>query len=188
MKTCHPTQTHYCTNQTLLLVMCCSLCIEAANYIIKSFRQGIKPTLYHKDMYMSKNKPIESCDMNQPTYILYISERTQITQPPLAITEVEKGSVASLQCGVSHDVNVNITWKWYQGQVELNPSDRITIEQDGTLTILSVYSSDSGVYKCQVLSAGGNDERSTNLKVIGLCYLYIHSDSLKYQGHYLIQF
>ncbi|XP_063416277.1 protein sidekick-2-like [Mytilus trossulus] len=97
---------------------------------------------------------------------LNVYQRTQITQPPLAFTELEKGSVASLQCGVSHDVNVNITWKWYQGVVELNPSARVTIEQDGTLTILGVYCEDNGVYRCQVLSAGGNDERSANLKVI----------------------
>ena len=95
-------------------------------------------------------------------------ERTQITQPPPAITEVIKGSVASLQCGVSHDVNVNVTWKWYQGLVELSPSDRITIEQDGTLKILGVYSGDNGLYKCEVTSAGGNDQRTTTLKVIGL--------------------
>ena len=102
----------------------------------------------------------------------FSSEKTQITQPPLTPTEAVKGSVASLQCGVSHDVNVNITWKWYQDNVELTASDRITIEQDGTLKILGVFSEDNGLYKCQVISAGGNDERNTTLTVIGLYNLF----------------
>lgn len=105
-------------------------------------------------------------------HVLLFPERTQITHPPLTTTEAIKGSVASLQCGVSHDVNVNITWKWYQDNVELTASDRITIEQDGTLKILGVYSGDNGLYKCQVISAGGNDERTTTLKVIGLYLLF----------------
>ena len=99
---------------------------------------------------------------------LNVYQRTQITQPPLTPTEAVKGSVASLQCGVSHDVNVNITWKWYQDNVELTASDRITIEQDGTLKILGVFSEDNGLYKCEVISAGGNDSRTTTLKVIEL--------------------
>lgn len=105
-------------------------------------------------------------------HVLLFPERTQITQPPLTTTEAIKGSVAAMQCGVSHDINVNITWKWYQDSKELTASDRVTIEQDGTLKILGVYSEDNGLYKCQVMSAGGNDERTTTLKVIGLYLLF----------------
>lgn len=99
--------------------------------------------------------------------------RTIITQPP-SNTSVIKGSSAALQCGVSKDPNVEVSWHWFLTQsdppttVEVTNSARHTVSStDGTLTITGVYNVDIGWYRCQVISKGGNDSRSAFFQVTG---------------------
>lgn len=105
---------------------------------------------------------------------LEVYVRTIITQPP-SNTSVIKGSSAALQCGVSKDPNVEVSWHWFLTQsdppstMEVTNSARHTVSSiDGTLTITGVYNVDIGWYRCQVISKGGNDSRSAFFQVTEL--------------------
>ena len=50
---------------------------------------------------------------------------------------------------------------------QLSNSGRFQISSDGTLIINGVSAQDIGLYKCHVISAGGNDSRMASLNVIG---------------------
>lgn len=109
----------------------------------------------------------------------YFLVRTIITQPP-SNTSVIKGSSAALQCGVSKDPNVEVSWHWFLTQsdppstMEVTNSARHTVSSiDGTLTITGVYNVDIGWYRCQVISKGGNDSRSAFFQVTGKCHYSI---------------
>jgi protein sidekick len=108
-----------------------------------------------------------------PQSLIYIAVKTVITQAPTNISII-KGSSASLQCGVSKDPNVEVSWHWFLTQsdpavtTEVTNSARHTVNtRDGTLTITGVYNVDMGWYKCQVISKGGNDSSSAYLQVTG---------------------
>lgn len=105
--------------------------------------------------------------------LICIAVKTVITRPPTN-TSIIKGSSSSLQCGVSKDPNVQVSWHWFltppetATSTEITNSPRHTVStQDGTLTITGVYNVDIGWYKCQVTSKGGNDSSSAFLQVTG---------------------
>ncbi|KAK3593323.1 hypothetical protein CHS0354_031382 [Potamilus streckersoni] len=106
---------------------------------------------------------------------LQVYVKTEINRPPQDLTVI-KGRSASLQCGVSHDPQIIVTWHWYYNRPSLNtgvfteiiPDDRRRISIDGTLTISGIFNEDIGIYQCQVLSIGGNDSRTVKLVVIEL--------------------
>ncbi|XP_048761303.2 protein sidekick-2-like isoform X2 [Ostrea edulis] len=105
---------------------------------------------------------------------LEVYVKTVITRPPTN-TSIIKGSSSSLQCGVSKDPNVQVSWHWFltppetATSTEITNSPRHTVStQDGTLTITGVYNVDIGWYKCQVTSKGGNDSSSAFLQVTEL--------------------
>ncbi|KAK3090478.1 hypothetical protein FSP39_012184 [Pinctada imbricata] len=104
---------------------------------------------------------------------LTVYTKTQITRPPQNVTSI-KGSTAEMQCGVSSDSNVQVTWMWYRydssngPRQDITSSARHTISAEGTLTISGVYNIDIGRYECFVVSLGGNDSRTAYLQVTEL--------------------
>ncbi|XP_053386774.1 protein sidekick-1-like isoform X2 [Mercenaria mercenaria] len=88
--------------------------------------------------------------------------------------QVIRGLTATLYCGVSHDQNIEVTWKWTHQSVLHNiavqiPSDsRRSVAADGTLTINAVDYKDKGYYSCYVTTARGNYVRSQKLTVVEL--------------------
>ncbi|KAL3875338.1 hypothetical protein ACJMK2_033296 [Sinanodonta woodiana] len=106
---------------------------------------------------------------------LQVYVKTEINRPPQDLTVI-KGRSAALQCGVSHDPQILVTWHWYYNKAsqdagvftEIISDDRRYISSDGTLTINGIYNEDIGTYQCQVQSIGGNDSRTVRLVVIEL--------------------
>jgi protein sidekick len=102
--------------------------------------------------------------------------RTQIIRPPQD-QRIIKGSTATFYCGVSHDPNIQVTWKWTHQMLhtetilEITSDGRRNIAADGTLTINGINNIDIGSYTCHVTSTGGNDTKSVSLTVIGMCFL-----------------
>lgn len=97
------------------------------------------------------------------------SVRTQITQPP-ADTTVLLGLIATLQCKVSSDKNIDFTISWYRDHqfAPITNNSRTLINDDGTLEISAVRASDVGLYTCIVNSPAGNESRSAKLNIVEL--------------------
>ena len=73
-----------------------------------------------------------------------------------------------LKCSVTSDPSVTVTWHWYHNSVEIPASDiRRQVDDEGSLEIKSVRNSDIGNYMCYVVSLGGNDTASADIRVIG---------------------
>ena len=88
-------------------------------------------------------------------------------QPPQDISVI-KGSTATMQCKISHDVNIVPIVNWYHNNAPVSlESGRLQKKPDGLL-IQAVRSDDIGTYKCEVISEGGNDSRTAKLSVIEL--------------------
>jgi len=99
--------------------------------------------------------------------------RTTITKPPVDASVI-KGSTKTLQCKVSHDALVNVTWVWYHNNQTISASDRRRqIKKDGSLRITSVRNRDVGTYRCRVTSVGGNDSASAAIEIIGGLALHV---------------
>lgn len=104
---------------------------------------------------------------------LSVYVRTQIIRPPQD-QRIIKGSTATFYCGVSHDPNIQVTWKWTHQMLhtetilEITSDGRRNIAADGTLTINGINNIDIGSYTCHVTSTGGNDTKSVSLTVIEL--------------------
>lgn len=80
-----------------------------------------------------------------------------------------KGTTVELSCGVAHDSSVNVVWQWFVGEDEILSSDsRLTIDNQGTLHIMSVRNTDIGTYTCSVTSDGGVDAAKADVTVIGM--------------------
>ena len=65
-------------------------------------------------------------------------------------------------------------WEWFfyknndlTNERQLSNTGRFQILGDGTLIVNGVSAQDIGLYKCHVISAGGNDSRIASLQVIG---------------------
>lgn len=106
--------------------------------------------------------------------IISVSVRTRITNPPMDASVI-KGSTHVIQCGVTHDPSVVVTWVWHHGTVVIPANTgrrnvRRNIRSDGSLEIRAVRNGDIGVYMCTVTSSAGNDEGQANLKVIGMTH------------------
>lgn len=98
---------------------------------------------------------------------LLLAVRTRIVAPPQAASVI-KGSRTVLQCAVTADPSVKVQWIWFQDEVEIPSSDlRRQVGAEGSLEIKAIRNSDIGTYRCQVLSAGGNDTASADIRVIG---------------------
>ncbi|KAM9296045.1 protein sidekick-2 [Gastrophryne carolinensis] len=97
--------------------------------------------------------------------------RTRIINPPTD-QSVIKGTKASMTCAVSHDPSVVIRYIWEKDGVPLNVENlaRIQMDKNGTLHISQTWSGDIGTYTCRVLSVGGNDSRTAQLRVRQLPY------------------
>lgn len=56
---------------------------------------------------------------------------------------------------------------WEKGglAIDVNSSQRLRMDPNGTLHIAQTWSGDIGTYTCRVTSVGGNDSRSTHLRV-----------------------
>ncbi|KAI0210962.1 Protein sidekick [Lamellibrachia satsuma] len=101
---------------------------------------------------------------------LRVTLRTTITMPPKDASVI-KGSTKTLQCQVSHDASVTVTWVWYHNNRTISASDRRRqMNMDGSLRITSVRNQDVGTYRCQVTSVGGNDSASAAIEIIELPY------------------
>ncbi|XP_053380573.1 protein sidekick-2-like [Mercenaria mercenaria] len=104
---------------------------------------------------------------------LSVYVRTQIIRPPQD-QRIIKGSTATFYCGVSHDQNIQVTWKWTHRMLHtdsdlvINSDVRRSIATDGTLTITGINNIDIGDYTCHVTSTGGNDTKTVSLTVIEL--------------------
>ncbi|XP_063224987.1 protein sidekick isoform X2 [Bacillus rossius redtenbacheri] len=102
---------------------------------------------------------------------LSVLVRTQIIQPPVD-TRVLLGQTATLQCRVSSDPSVpyRISWQRNNEDVDTSSTQRVRIQEDGTLEIRAVRASDVADYTCAVVSPGGNETRSARLSVVELPY------------------
>ncbi|XP_067672270.1 protein sidekick-2-like isoform X1 [Haliotis asinina] len=104
---------------------------------------------------------------------LQVIIKTQIVRPPQNITAILSTS-ATLECGVTRDENVQVTWNWFfykkPDYVEqpISSGGRHLITPQGSLIISGVAGQDIGRYKCQVISPGGNDSRVATLMVVEL--------------------
>ncbi|XP_070184420.1 protein sidekick-2-like [Littorina saxatilis] len=105
---------------------------------------------------------------------LTVITKTQIIRPPQNQTVILSTQVR-FECGVTQDDNTVPVWEWffYKGgsmnnEKQLRSTGRYQILDDGTLIVNGVAAQDIGVYKCHVISTGGNDSRIASLNVIEL--------------------
>ncbi|KAK7506394.1 hypothetical protein BaRGS_00002506 [Batillaria attramentaria] len=105
---------------------------------------------------------------------LVVITKTQIIRPPQNQTVI-LSTVVRFECGISRDDNTVPVWEWFfykngdmANEKQLASTGRYQITSDGTLLISGVSAQDIGLYKCHVISAGGNDSRIASLKVIEL--------------------
>ncbi|XP_041363510.1 protein sidekick-like isoform X2 [Gigantopelta aegis] len=105
--------------------------------------------------------------------LLQVIVKTQIVRPPQNSTEI-LSTRATLECGVSHDENIQPQWDWFfykkpsYSEEHIVSGGRRIITATGSLIISGVAGQDIGRYKCVVTSAGGNDSRVATLLVIEL--------------------
>ena len=93
--------------------------------------------------------------------------RTRIIAPPQDASVI-KGSTFDIQCGVTHDPTVTVYWHWHHNSNPIPANDdRRQVQGDGRLEIRSIRNDDIGMYRCDVVSTGGNDTAGANIKVIG---------------------
>ncbi|XP_069511212.1 protein sidekick-2 isoform X2 [Ambystoma mexicanum] len=92
--------------------------------------------------------------------------RTRITSPPRDLSVI-KGTKASMNCGVTHDLSVTVRHVWEKdgSPISVDNIARIRLDDEGSLHISQTWSGDIGTYTCHVLSVGGNDSRSAHLRV-----------------------
>ncbi|GCB66219.1 hypothetical protein scyTo_0000564 [Scyliorhinus torazame] len=97
---------------------------------------------------------------------LIVWARTRITNPPQE-QSVIKGTMAVLTCGLTHDPNVVIRHVWQKNGavIDVDAIPRMRLDEAGTLYISQTWSGDIGIYTCKVLSVGGNDSRSAQVRV-----------------------
>lgn len=103
---------------------------------------------------------------------LTIITKTQIIRPPQNQIKIIS-TIAIFECGILPDENTIPVWEWFffkngdmTKQQQITSSGRYQIQNDGTLSVYSVSAVDIGLYKCHVISAGGNDSRTAALNVI----------------------
>ncbi|KAL8567567.1 hypothetical protein ACOMHN_054381 [Nucella lapillus] len=105
---------------------------------------------------------------------LTVITKTQIIRPPQNQTVIISSQVR-FECGITQDDNAVPVWEWLfykngdaSSEKQLSSSGRYQIHGDGSLTVVGVSAQDIGLYRCHVLSAGGNDSRPAWLSVIEL--------------------
>ncbi|XP_076440901.1 protein sidekick-like isoform X2 [Babylonia areolata] len=105
---------------------------------------------------------------------LTVITKTRIIRPPQNQTVILSSQV-QFECGISQDDNTVPVWEWFfykngdmTNKQQLSSSGSYEILSDGTLIIYGVSAQHNGLYKCHVISAGGNDSRIASLKVIEL--------------------
>lgn len=92
-------------------------------------------------------------------------DRTAVS--PDHMTVIKKKPLV-INCPISGIPTPNITW-FKDGQV-VEQSDHVTISLKGRqLTIRNTTIVDSGQYKCKGESSAGTEEKSFNVKVLGMC-------------------
>ncbi|XP_075422091.1 protein sidekick-1 isoform X2 [Ascaphus truei] len=100
---------------------------------------------------------------------LVVWTRTSISHSP-EDGSVIKGTTATLHCGANHDPRISVRFAWKKDGNIIDPasSSRITLQQNGSLSISQTWSGDIGDYTCGIVSLGGNDSRTARLEVIEL--------------------
>ncbi|RXG71267.1 Papilin [Armadillidium vulgare] len=58
---------------------------------------------------------------------------------------------------------------WYHDDVPVEPSERVYISMDHTLTIKNAEEADAGVYKCEVRNKHGETSSTTSITIEGVC-------------------
>ena len=121
------------------------------------------------------------CVYSVSLLFLLTTAKTQIIRPPQNQTVILSTQVR-FECGVTQDDNTVPVWEWFfyknsdlSNEVQLSNSGRFQILSDGTLIVNGVSAQHNGLYKCHVISAGGNDSRIASLSVIGeflLCFFF----------------
>lgn len=113
------------------------------------------------------------CISHMILFVILITAKTQIIRPPQNQVVILSTQVR-FECGVVQDDNTIPVWEWFfyknsdlTNERQLSSSGRFQILRDGTLIVNGVSAQDIGLYKCHVISAGGNDNRTATLNVIG---------------------
>lgn len=122
-------------------------------------------------------------------FVILITAKTQIIRPPQNQVVILSTQVR-FECGVVQDDNTIPVWEWFfykngdlTNERQLSSSGRFQILRDGTLIVNGVSAQDIGLYKCHVISAGGNDSRTATLNVIGK-WDFVSLSTLKFSSVY----
>lgn len=80
-------------------------------------------------------------------------------------TTAIQGNALTLDCNPIGQPTPDVTW--FQNDVQLTATARVSIDSDSRLVFSPVFSSDGGTYRCVAESSVGTASATTSLTVLG---------------------